>query len=223
MDSVLSLPFSLNDFFALIRSCYNQRSLSSDSPYHNLTFAFFGVATPSELMTDTKTTPFNIGKGIKLESFKINEAQPLLSGFQDRINNPQTLLEEILHWTGGQPFLTQKLCNLIRETTLDIPLNREAVWLESLVQEKIINNWQAQDQPEHLKTINDRISQSPNKNQLLTMYQQLLEQGSIVDPNNDISKELTLSGLVVQRDDRLVLHNRIYQTIFNLDWINLMS
>ena len=219
LDCILSLPFSLNDFFAFIRSCYNQRSLSSDSIYHNLTFAFFGVAAPQELMTDKKSTPFNIGTGIKLESFKINEAQPLLAGIREKINHPQTLLEEILHWTGGQPFLTQKLFRFIYESDMEIPINGEADWLGNLVQEKIITNWQAQDQPQHLKTISDRILFSANTKKLLTMYRRVLEQGSIIDPNNDISKELILTGIVIENNGQLVVHNRIYQDVFNLEWI----
>jgi bacteriocin biosynthesis cyclodehydratase domain-containing protein len=68
IDSVLGLNFPVNDFFALIRSCYNQRSLNPE--YRRLTFAFFGVATPSDLITDIQITPFNIGQSIQLEGFK---------------------------------------------------------------------------------------------------------------------------------------------------------
>jgi predicted ATPase/GAF domain-containing protein/tRNA A-37 threonylcarbamoyl transferase component Bud32 len=83
IDSVLGLNFPVNDFFALIRYCYNQRSLKPE--YERLTFALFGVATPSDLMTDIRTTPFNIGQSIQLEGFKEHEAQPLLQGL---IPNP---------------------------------------------------------------------------------------------------------------------------------------
>jgi hypothetical protein len=42
IDSILSLGFSIDDFFALIRSCYNLRA---DNPeYNRITFALFGVA-----------------------------------------------------------------------------------------------------------------------------------------------------------------------------------
>jgi hypothetical protein len=60
IDSILSLSFSIDDFFALIRSCYNLRA---DNPeYNRITFALFGVATPSDLIADKKRTPFNIGR-----------------------------------------------------------------------------------------------------------------------------------------------------------------
>ncbi|HEY9863411.1 MAG TPA: AAA-like domain-containing protein, partial [Candidatus Obscuribacterales bacterium] len=46
IDSILSLDFPTDDFFALIRSCYNQRAINP--AYKRLTFALFGVATPAD-------------------------------------------------------------------------------------------------------------------------------------------------------------------------------
>jgi hypothetical protein len=75
IDTVLSLEFSINDFFALIRSYYNQRA---DQPiYDRLTFCLLGVATPSDLVKDKTRTPFNIGKAIALNGFQLDEAQAL--------------------------------------------------------------------------------------------------------------------------------------------------
>ena len=218
LDTILDLSFPIDDFFALIRYCYNQRTINPESRYKNLTFAFFGVATPSELMTDTRRTPFNIGKAIQLESFKKHEAQPLLLGIAEKFSNPQTVLQEILNWTGGQPFLTQKLCWLIRNEKTPIPVNGEIEWIENLVQEKIVDNWEAQDDPEHLKTIRDRIIKSPNSRKLLRLYQQLLEQKEIIPMSIPEEKELWLSGLVITQNGLLKIHNPIYELIFNRSW-----
>lgn len=59
IDSFISLDFSVDDFFTLIRFCYNQRSVNPK--YNRITFAISGVATPSDLITDRTRTPFNIG------------------------------------------------------------------------------------------------------------------------------------------------------------------
>ena len=139
IDSVLGLSFSVNDFFALIRYCYNQRSLNP--AYQRLTFALFGVATLSDLISNIQTTPFNIGQYIQLEGFKEHEAQPLLQGLTNKVSNPQTLLKEILAWTGGQPFLTQKICKFIRDGSTPILNGDEASWIENLVRTNIIKNW----------------------------------------------------------------------------------
>ncbi|NET27539.1 AAA family ATPase [Okeania sp. SIO1I7] len=218
VDTILSLKFPVNDFFALIRSCYNKRTIDPESRCQNLTFAFFGVATPSELMTDIRKTPFNIGQAVELESFKTHEAQPLLYGITEKVSNPQTMLQEILNWTGGQPFLTQKLCQLIRNSEIPIPINGETEWIENLVQEKIIKNWEAQDEPEHLKTIRDRIFHSENRRQMLEIYQQLLEQKEIIRTNIPEEKELCLSGLAIKQNELLKIHNRIYELVFNRSW-----
>ncbi len=212
IDSVLGLNFPVNDFFALIRSCYNQRSLNPE--YQRLTFAFFGVATPSDLMDDIQTTPFNIGQAIQLEGFKKHEAQPLLQGLSEKVTNPQTVLKEVLAWTNGQPFLTQKLCKLIRSDSSSIPTNAEAQWIENLVRTKIIANWESQDEPEHLRTIRDRLFKSKQSDRLLELYHQIIQQGEIVAVDSAEERELLLSGLAVKQQGTLKVQNRIYRSIF---------
>jgi predicted ATPase/GAF domain-containing protein/tRNA A-37 threonylcarbamoyl transferase component Bud32 len=218
IDSVLGLKFSVHDFFALIRSCYNQRSLNP--AYQRLTFALFGVTTPSDLMTDVQITPFNIGQAIHLEGFKEHEAQSLLQGLAEKVSNPQTLLKEVFNWTNGQPFLTQKICKLIRDTSTLIPVNDEAAWLQNLIQTKVIQNWEYQDEPEHLKTIRDRILKSNRSVQLLELYRQVLEQEEITLTDNSVERELLLSGLVIKKANSLKVNNRIYRLIFNHFWLN---
>ncbi len=218
IDSILGLNFSVNDFFALIRSCYNQRTLNQG--YQRLTFALLGATKPSDLITDYQRTPFNIGQAIKLEGFKDHEAQPLLNGLPDKVSNPQVLLKEILAWTGGQPFLTQKLCKFIRDDSSSIPINQEKEWIADLVQTKIINNWELQDEPEHLRTIRDRILNSEYEPiKLLEIYQQICQQGSIVAMDSPEESELILSGLVIKGKGNLKVCNRIYGAIFNQSWI----
>ena len=217
IDSILSLNFPVNDLFALIRSCYNQRSLNPE--YQRLTFAFFGVATPSNLIADNQRTPFNIGQAIQLEGFKEHEAQPLLQGLAEKVSNPQTLLKEVLAWTNGQPFLTQKLCQFIRNTSSTIPTNRESEWIADLVRRSIIENWESQDEPEHLRTIRDRLLRSKQSVQLLEIYQQIQHQGKVVPCNSPEEKELLLSGLVVKQQGLLRVNNRIYESIFDRSWV----
>ena len=217
IDSVLGLKFSVHDFFALIRSCYNQRSLNP--AYQRLTFALFGVTTPSDLMTDVQITPFNIGQAIHLEGFKEHEAQPLLQGLAEKVSNPQTLLKEVFNWTNGQPFLTQKICKLIRDTSAPIPVNDEAAWLQNLIQTQVINNWEYQDEPEHLRTIRDRIVKSKRSVQLLELYRQVLEQEEIALTDSAVERELVLSGLIIKKQGLLKVNNRIYQLIFNKSWL----
>ncbi|MGK7917783.1 MAG: AAA-like domain-containing protein, partial [Prochloraceae cyanobacterium] len=214
IDSVLSLKFSIDDFFALIRAFYNKRA---DNPeYERIVFAIFGVTTPADLIQDKTRTPFNIGQDIALNGFQIGEVEPLTKNFQGQVSNPQALLGEILAWTGGQPFLTQKLCQLMVEElkTKDSPS------VEQVVKSRIIEDWASQDQPEHLKTIKDRLlSNEERADHLLEMYQEILENGAIAADDSYEQTILRLSGLVVRKQGRLSVYNRIYQEIFNQSWV----
>ena len=218
IDNILALSFSVNDFFALIRSCYNQRSINP--AYQRLTFALFGVATPSDLITNSQRTPFNVGQAIQLKGFQLHEAQPLLQGLTEKVTNPQTVLKEVLFWTNGQPFLTQKICKLIRNYSSPIPSDGEAEWIENLVRTNVIENWEAQDEPEHLRTIRDRILYSEQPaSKLLELYRQILHQRDVVAVDSPEERELLLSGLAIKQQGSLSSHNRIYELIFNSNWV----
>jgi hypothetical protein len=219
IDSVLSLPFKLDDFFALIRECYNRRAEKPE--YGRLTFALLGVTTPSDLMQDKGRTPFNVGRPIELMGFQLEEARSLALGLAAKSSRPDALMQAVLDWTGGQPFLTQKVCKLVLGAEDAALAGQEASWVEDLVQNQIIENWEAKDTPEHLKTIRDRLllSGEERTGRLLGPYQQIVEQGEIAADDSSEQVVLRLTGLVVKRDGKLRVYNRIYQQVFNQDWL----
>ncbi len=218
IDSIMNLDFSLDDFFAFLRSFYNQRPDNSD--YSRLNFVLLGVANPYNLIRDLNYTCFNIGKRIKLEGFKLHEiVEPLGKGIGSKChNNLPAVLQEILSWTGGQPFLTQRICELLAKNSDSIPQGKEAEFIEQLVTSGIIKKWESNDAKNHFKTI---------KNYMLTrqhcwfMYQQILALENISVENLSPEKiDLMLSGLVKEEEGYLRVYNRIYEAIFNLNWVN---
>lgn len=231
VDSIKSLDFSVDDFFALIRFCYNQRAI--DPKYNRITFGIFGVTTPSDLIRDPLRTPFNIGTAIELHGFTLDEVQPLARGLVETLQakvlqgNTNALLTEILAWTGGQPFLTQKLCQLVVSSsqdtvsgTLTIPPGNEAFWVESIVRRCIIDKWESQDEPQHLRTIRDRLLASEQTaGRLLGIYQQILSGEDVPSDDSREQIELLLSGLVVKQHSKLQVKNPIYQAVFNSEWV----
>ena len=219
VDSVLNLEFAMDDFFMMVRACYNKRA--DLPPYRRLTFVLLGVATPADLIQSKHCTPFNIGQAIQLHGFQLHEAQPLLQGLTGKVSNPQAVLDEVLAWTNGQPFLTQRLCKLVHHAQTPIPINAEAPWVEALVQTQVIDNWEAQDNPEHLRTIRDRILNTrSNPTHLLHLYRQILDEGQIAAADQPEQRELLLSGLVIEYQGCLRINNPIYAQIFNRHWVN---
>jgi WD40 repeat protein len=217
IDSILSLGFNPDDFFAVIRDCYNRRA---DNPaYRRLTFAILGVSTPSDLIQDKRRTPFNIGRAIDLTGFQLEEAQPLARGLTT-VGHPQKLMEAVLYWTGGQPFLTQKVCKLVKTEKYELVIDDSQLLIADLVRKRIIENWETQDEPEHLKTIINRIlySSEQRSGRLLGLCQQILQEEEIIADDSAEQTELRLTGLVVKRDGKLGIYNRIYKEVFNLEW-----
>jgi len=229
IDSILSLNFPVDDFFALIREAFNRRA--DRIAYNRLTFALFGVATPADLIRDKQRTPFNIGRAIELKGFQLKETKPLMRGLLSKSTNPVALLKAIIAYTGGQPFLTQKICQLIINSPEPIPVQHELVWVNNLVRSQLVSNWEIHDQPEHFKTIRDRILWSSENRQgkLLGLYQQILTsepslkknlEGGITADDSPEQTELRITGLVVKRGGKLRVYNPIYAAIFNQTWVN---
>lgn len=206
----------------LIRTCYNQRA---EKPiYNRLTFAILGVASPGDLIEDKKLTPFNIGYAIDLTGFQLDEAMPLMQGLASKTSNPKAILQLALDWTGGQPFLSQKICHFIRNSEESIPDGQEAAWIEQLVHTKIIEHWESQDEPVHLRYIRDRILHKGEQHtaRLLVLYQQILagKLGGISVGDSTEQRKLQLSGLVVKHQSKLQVYNRIYALVFDHNWAN---
>ena len=234
IDSIVQYPFK-DEFFALIRACYNQRADNPD--YQRLTFALLGVTTPADLSEAADRTPFNIGQAISLDGFQLHEAEPLLPGLAEKAAAPRAVMQAILSWTGGQPFLTQKLCQMVKQAPERIVAGTEAARVEQLVQTRILDNWEAQDQPEHLQTIRNRIvprllrgggspemgtneqRQEQYASRLLGLYREVLQPGRLPVDGSREQRLLRLAGLVVERQGQLQVYNPIYSRVFDLDWV----
>ncbi|MBF2085459.1 AAA-like domain-containing protein [Thermoleptolyngbya sp. C42_A2020_037] len=219
VDLTLSLPFSSDDFFGVLREWCNRRAEQPE--LRRLTFALFGVVAPTDLVQNKQITPFNVGQPIELRGFQLAESWPLLPGLMAKSANPQKLLAAVLYWTGGQPFLTQKLCKLIATANTTPEPGQEVPWVKALVQSKIIDNWEAQDTPPHLTTIRDRLLYAKEQTGvLLGLYQQIRQQGEVTANGSPEQMNLRLTGLVVKRDGKLRVYNRIYERVFGQDWID---
>jgi WD40 repeat protein len=219
IDSTIDLKFDADDFFIWIRYCYNFRR---DKPqYNRLTFCLLGVATPTDLIQDKTRTPFNIGWKIKPQQFQVNQLMPLMDGLAEQFEDIEAVCKVIHDWTGGQPYLTQRICQLIQSELGKIELGQEAESIARLVENRIITNWEYQDEQSHLKTIRDRLLKDDERAvRLLGLYQQVLQGAELSGDNFPERMALLLTGLVVISDqERLFSYNEIYRRVFSDEWI----
>jgi len=219
VDSIRKLSFPLNDFFAQIRYFYNSRN---DRPeFKRITFVFIGVTLPSDLVEDPNITPFNLGTKIRLSGLKLENTRPLIKGFEANCDRPQTVMKEILDWTGGQPFLTQRACSLVKRSKARLKAEQETESIANLLEKEMIINWQETDRGDHLKTIQKYIIKNKiSPKNLLKLYKNIwLGKEVIFTPDCRVQQELLMIGLVKIEDNRLKIFNRIYRKIFNLNWL----
>lgn len=214
IDAVRSLPFSTDEFFAGIRECYDSRT--SDHEVNRLTFCLSGVATPSDLIRDTRMTPFNIGRRIELHDFSEAEAASLAGGLGREDRQATEILKRIIYWTGGHPYLTQRLCQVLAEDRIaggDAGVERLC--------ERLFFSARAQERDSNLLFVRERMLRSEaDVPGLLDLYSRVRRNKTVRDDEtNPLIGTLHLSGITRAERSRLRVRNRIYVRVFDRAWI----
>ncbi len=215
VDVVTQLPFSTDDFFAAIRECHNRKA--TDDILGRLTFCLLGVAVPSDLIQDPASTPFNIGRRVVLTDFTPAEARKLESGLnrKDAICS-QLLMDRVIYWTNGHPYMTQRLCASIRQDSeavrpRDVDRLCKALFMQP----------EARDSDPNL-AFSQRclIGYSAEHDSIIPIYYRILLGESIaLDEADPVHNKLLLSGVIRQDRDYMRVRNRIFATVFDKQWV----
>lgn len=210
IDAIRNLPFSTDEFFAGLREFYNQRA--TEPELARLTFCLLGVATPSDLIRDTRTTPFNIGQRIELADFTEAEAAPLAQGLNCPPRQAAQALKRILYWTGGHPYLTQRLCLACAKA--------ERKDVDALCAELFLSA-RAREIDDNLLFVRERLLRSEaDRASLLDLYARTLQRKRVRDDEtNPLVSMLRLAGITRVERGELRVRNRIYGHVFDRAWI----
>ncbi len=145
-----------------------------------------------------------------------------LFGLETKASLPYKVLTEVNSWTNNQPFLTQKLYQIIQQRESFIPRDKEAEKIEELVQNYILNNWETGTAGKHLCELRSALLQyqgcSPIS--LLKIYKKVWQQRARFEPANCEQAYLIDLGLIAEKNGQLTVANRIYQAIFDRPWID---
>lgn len=214
IDFTLGLDFT-KDFFAAIRAIYQDRVRNQD--YERLTFVLMGVATPDELISDPRHTPFNIGREIILRDFTKVMCKPLHDEIRDKYpDQGDSYFNQIYDWTSGHPYLTQKLCIAVLGASED---NSP----ESLVQDQvkqIFTDPEMRGEDNNIQFVHQRITTDDHSQEMLQLYQKILQEEDIYyDEKSVPMNRLRLYGLVVVDEGLLKIRNNIYKTVFDEEWV----
>ncbi len=215
IDAVASLDFSADELFAAIRACYNLRK-NSDTP-KDIQFCLIGVAAPSELISDARVTPFNIGTRIELSDFTFNEMRILQNGLPDKCSH---LLDRVYYWTSGHPYLSQKLCAALVSTAASTIHDVDHCCTENFLRRG------ERFQEDNLALVQRRLlAYAQDTPEVLFQYSKIIsnKQGFKYDPADRFVQALMLSGVVrifsSAEGATVVVRNRIYSAVFDSAWI----
>ena len=215
IDSTLEYPYT-DSLFTSLRAMYNERTLRPE--YRQFTFCLLGVATPNELIKDRRSTAYNIGETLNLRDFDpaMDDLSPLASQLSDQDEQGRGLLSQVLYWTGGQPYLTAKLC---RDMRFNQTIDGQGV--DALVQTEFNSLARLETQDVHFEPMTRFLkTRLGTPAESLELYRRILSGERMRDQTAQAFIELKLSGLV-KRDGEgfLVVRNPIYRNLFNADWI----
>jgi hypothetical protein len=230
LDTVRSLAFSTDEFFGAIRECHTRRALNPE--FRRITFALLGVATPSDLIRDTRLTPFNVARRIELRDFTEEEAWPLANALGKPSHKSKTILSRIIYWTSGHPYLTQRLCQAVAGA----PQISSARGVDRLCRD-IFFSHRARERDDNLLFVRERLLRSEaDLIRLLRLYRQVHRSTRLaslfgstfalrkIEPvadeeTNPLAGILRLSGVAKVEKGLLRVRNRIYHRVFDQDWI----
>ncbi len=216
LETLVGLPYG-SEFLNSLRACHDRRATEPD--FLRLTFVLLGVATPGQLQPDPSSGLFQVSNAVPLDDFEreqIAHFAPHLgagAGLQD------DLLRRVLEWTGGQPYLTQKLCRSVARSRDREP---DCDSVDQIATRLFLAPNCLRDEP-HLNAIRVRLLEGgDNAEPLLTLYGRLCKGARITwDPHSQLHRSLELSGLTtVGPDGRLQIRNKVYADVFTARWVN---
>ncbi len=216
IQCVQDRPFSTH-VLASIRAAWNARVTEPD--FQRLCFVLVGECDARGLMPEAEESPFAISQAIQLDDFTRDD----LDVFAAELNLPPSdaaiALDRVYYWTGGHPYLTQKLARAIARERIsgDIKEHVDRIALQKLAGRAALHS-----EP-HMSHIHRRITgDRKNAEALLNLYGRLRKGIDVeYDPESRHQRILMAVGLVVKGEHgRLKIRNRLYRAVFTARWAN---
>lgn len=209
----------LDDLFTSIRSVYNKRA--EDPTWRRLTFCIVGVARRQDLIANDQSTPYNIGKDVRLGPFTREQLGSVVPLLAERHGNPEAMLDRILYWTDGHPYPTMVMLDACR---LSAPADAEpAALVDRLLQQRFIDQ-----EDEHLTDMERRMRNARARlPTIVDLYRRVVEFGKVPYQGQDpVHDTLRLTGLVSRRGitgAELVPRSRLVLRLYGREWVEAQA
>lgn len=150
-------------------------------------------------------SPWNIAADFKVDmSFSSEEIETMLIDYVNETKismDTELLAKEIRKFTSGYPYLVSRLCKNIDEY-----LNKN--WTLEGLQKSIKMTLN-----EHNTLFDDVIKNLENYDEIKTVVYQILVEGKQISYNPFAYEKGIMYGILSENDGRLVMHNKIFETL----------
>ena len=195
IDEFDGIPHTVaNDFLHALRRIY----ISRTSPRCPHSLGIVGVRSIAQLNADRSASPFNIHNDFALHNFTFEQVRELLEQYTAEIGQTFTpeVVESIHKQTGGQPFLVNRIAQILTEEmgipkTETVNMNHFSVALVHILDENNTN----------LTHLTTNIRRNPRAESLL-MRIMLYDEGVHFNLRNELINELATYGILARGADR---------------------
>ena len=221
LDEVGGVPEAIHSkFFRGIRRIYTESkvSIGEGRIYRKLRFVFAGAFDLIKIYSGLTSPPANICKFISLDDFSSKQVESLVDKLVNLSDeSKQTLAEAIYDCAAGHPYLTQKLCSLVEESSeyKNGDLNEPEEFIQNLAQKAIVHAYPRDQNLRYLFSYLRDNERYPDAPQYVEELRKILDRKR--RKGTELLEELSVIGWVKQEADGIhyVIRNKIYEEALN--------
>ncbi len=210
------LPFA-DQLLASFRAAHNARA--TDPEFSRLTFVLLGECDPLSLIDEPELSPFNITQAVTLAEFSREDLDLFSTELNLAPKDAAIALDRIFYWTGGQPYLSQKLARTISREQLagDIAANVDRIATRQLAGRSALHN-----EPHMSHIHREVVKDAKRREALLSLFGRICKNVKVAtDLGSPLQRRLIAIGLIrIDEEGSLRVRNRLYEAVFTARWAN---
>ena len=209
IDSMINFDFS-DQFFSQIRSIYFS-GRTNYKEFKNLTYILSGVLEPSEIIQDSRKSPFNISEKVYLNDFSKDEYIEFIKKVDLKFLSNE-YIDYIYEWTSGHPrMIWDVLLKLRSEYESKNSISKNDI--DEVIQFLYLEH---SDIPPI-----DHIRKLVKKDIDVAKILLELKDGIDINISNEIKNKLYLYGLInYNKSNKVEIKNKVIEKVLNKDFLN---
>ncbi len=216
IQCIAGLQFA-DQLLASVRAAHNARA--TDPEFGRLTFVLLGESDPLSLIDEPELSPFNVTQPVSLGDFSRADLDLFAAELGLSPQDAVVALDRVYYWTGGQPYLTQKLARAIsrEQLTTDIVDNVDRLATQQLAGRAALHN-----EPHMSHIHREVVGDAKRYEALLNLYGRISKGIAVAaDLGSVLQRRLIAIGLLkIDEEGNLAIRNRLYAAVFTTRWAN---